>query len=120
MVQLDEGFGDGVLAPALCIALSRAEEQAVEGAQQVGHEVAKGQFGGELGGLGHHQIDAIGQRLAQGSGGFFAGGLAKESQALDLRFDATVCHRLSYVQLINSYGQLINQPPFTLMVWPVM
>ena len=68
MAEILERPGDGVLGPTLRIAFDGVFEETVEGAQEVGEEVRGGQFGGDVGGFGGHQVDAVGQRLAQGGG----------------------------------------------------
>ena len=69
MAEILERAGDGVLAPALRIAFHGVFEEAVEGAQQVGEDFRGGKFRRDVGGFGGDQVDAVGERLAQGGGG---------------------------------------------------
>ena len=88
----DQCLGNGVLGPTLRIARDGLFEEAVEGAQKVGEEVAELLFGGDLGGFGHDQVDAIGQGLAQGWDGVGGRGLAEAVQGFDFLFDQTARH----------------------------
>jgi hypothetical protein len=48
----------------LRIAFHGVFEETAEGAQQVGEDFGGGQAGGDVGGFGGHQVDAVGERLA--------------------------------------------------------
>ena len=69
MAQILERPGDGVLPPTLRIPFDGVFEEAVEGAQQVRQYFGRGQLRRDVGGLGGHQVDPVGQRLAQGGRG---------------------------------------------------
>jgi hypothetical protein len=67
-------------------------EEAVEGAQEIGDKVAELAFGGDFGGFGDHQVDAIGQGFAQGRDGIGGLGFAQAVQSLDILFNQTARH----------------------------
>ena len=92
MAQILERPGDGVLAPALRIPLDGVFEEAVEGAQQVGEHFGRGQFRRDVGGFGGHQVDAVGERLAQGGGGCGGGTSAQAAEGFELFFNPAVGH----------------------------
>ena len=54
---------------------------------QIGDEVAQMQFRGDLRGLGDHQVDPVGQSLAQGGPGGIGRGIAEQVEVFDLLFD---------------------------------
>ena len=92
MAEILERSGDGVLAPTLRIAFDGVFEETVEGAQEVGEEVRGGQFGGDVGGFGGHQVDAVGERFAQGGGGIGGRNSAQAAQGFELFFNPAVGH----------------------------
>jgi hypothetical protein len=89
VVEIDERLGDGVLAPALGVAIEGLFEEAVEGAQEVGDKLAKLVRGGYFGTLRNDEADAVGEGFAQGGRGGFRGQLA---EPLDFLFDTPICH----------------------------
>src|ERR1039458_4486480 len=92
MAEILERPGDGVLAPALRIAFDGVFEETVEGAQQVWEDFGGGQAGGDVGGFGGDQVDAVGERLAQGGGGVGGGSPAQTAEGFELFFNPAVGH----------------------------
>jgi len=93
VIEGDEGFGDGVLAPALRVALDGLFEEAVEGAEEIGEQVLKAELGGHFGGFGDDEVDAIGEGLCEGGDGLGGGSFAEEIKAFDFSFYLAVGHR---------------------------
>ena len=77
MVERDEGFGDGVFAPALGVALGGLFEEAVEGADEVGNQLVEAEFGGQFGGFGDDQVDAVGKSFLERGDGVGGRGVAQ-------------------------------------------
>jgi len=92
MAEFLERPGDGVLAPTLRIAFDGVFEETVEGGQQVGNQFRRGQFRRDIGGFGGHQVDAVGERLAQGGGGLGGGNSAQAAEGFELFFNPAVGH----------------------------
>src|ERR1019366_3237273 len=92
MAEILERPGDGVLAPTLRIAFDGVFEETVEGAQQVWEDFGGGQVGGDVGGFGGDQVDAVGERLAQGGGGVGGGSSAQTAEGFELFFNPAVGH----------------------------
>src|ERR1039457_3543101 len=92
MAEILERPGDGVLAPTLRIAFDGVFEETVEGAQQVWEDFGGGQAGGDVGGFGGDQVDAVGERLAQGGGGVGGGSPAQTAEGFELFFNPAVGH----------------------------
>ena len=59
MLQLLERLGNGILAPALRVALHRVFQQPFERAHQVGLHFANQQLAGNGSSLGDHQVDTV-------------------------------------------------------------
>jgi len=94
MVERDEGFGDGVFAPALGVALGGLFEEAVEGADEVGNQLVEAEFGGQFGGFGDDQVDAVGKSFLERGDGLGERGVAQYIEAFDLGFDLAVRHKI--------------------------
>ncbi len=99
VIEGDEGFGDGVLSPALRIALDGLFEEAVEGAEEVGEQVFKAELGGDFGGFGNDEIDTVGKGFFEGGDGLGGRSFAEEIEAFDFGFDLAVGHRGSVYSL---------------------
>ena len=95
MAEILERAGDGILAPTLRIAFDGVIEEAVEGAQQVGEHFRGGQFRRDVGGFGGDQVDAVGERLAQGGGGCGGGSAAQAAEGVELFFNAAIGHGIN-------------------------
>jgi osmotically inducible protein OsmC len=79
----------------LRIALYGVFEEAVEGAQQVGEDFRSGQFCCDVGGFGGDQVDAVGERLAEGGGGRGRGGATQAAEGFELFFNAAIGHEIN-------------------------
>ena len=97
VIEGHQGLRNGILAPALRVALDGLFEEAVEGAEQVGQEVLEAHFGGEFGGLGDDQVDTVRKGFSQGGGGVGGGCVAEAIEGFDLGFDLAVRHKSSVV-----------------------
>jgi lipoyl-dependent peroxiredoxin len=95
MAEILERAGDGILAPTLGIAFDGVIEEAVEGAEQVGEQLRGGQFGRDVGRFCGDQIDAVGERLAQGGEGRGWRGAAEAAEGFELFFNPAMGHEVN-------------------------
>lgn len=104
MIERHQSLRNGVLAPALGVALDGLFEEAVEGTQQIGQEFVDPHLGGDFGGLGDHQVDAVGQGFPEGNGGLVRASLAQTVERLDFGFDLAMRHNFSITANRATFG----------------
>ena len=93
MVERHKGFRNGVLAPALRIAFHGLFEETAEGAEKVGEQVGKAQFGGQFGPFGDDQVDPVRKGFSERGDGLGGRGVPQLVEAFDFGFDLAMRHK---------------------------
>jgi hypothetical protein len=93
IVHRRERLRDGILRPALRVALDGVFEHPPERLDQLGDHLARVQLQRDLRRLGDHQPDAVAERFADGRrGGRSRFRLAQTAEAFDGFFYPAICH----------------------------